>query len=316
MILSEWHRQIQTVVDEIDRHILLGDDEALTLRALSEALGYSKYHATRQFRALSGMPLREYRNKRRLAFALLQVRDTDRSLLDIAIDHGFSSHEAFSRAFRAAYGLSPSAYRAHPVPVVLRTKIHPFDSYILGIGGIGMIESAGDIRIYYVSIPAHKFLHVKNYESDGYFDFWEKQDAQPGQDCDTICGLLDSMRGKLDGDDASIGVFSGQVMARLYEPDGRCPQAYGVRLPQGYVGTVPPQMRMLDVPEAEYIVFEHGPFDFERQCEPVGEALAKAVDAYSFAGTGYQPDAAPGRVSYEYFDPAQFAKRILPVRKG
>ena len=57
------------------------------------------------------------------AFALKEVRDTDRSILAIALDHGFSSHEAFTRAFKAAYGLTPSAFRARPRPVVLRTKL-------------------------------------------------------------------------------------------------------------------------------------------------------------------------------------------------
>jgi hypothetical protein len=60
-------------------------------------------------------------------------------------------------------------------------------------------------------------LHIKNYESNGYWDFWEKQDKIPGQDCDTICGLLDSIKGKLDGKDDVIGKYSGQIIAHIYE---------------------------------------------------------------------------------------------------
>ena len=58
----------------------------------------------------------------------------------------------------------------------------------------------------------HKFLHSKNYESNGYWDFWQKQSSIPGQDCETICGLLDSIRGKLDDDGGSESDSgSGQV---------------------------------------------------------------------------------------------------------
>lgn len=65
-----------------------------------------------------------------------------------------------------------------------------------------MIKSTDGVKIYFVTIPAHKFLHIKNYESNGYWDFWQKQNLIPGQDCETICGLLDSIKGKLDDGEA------------------------------------------------------------------------------------------------------------------
>ena len=56
-------------------------DEALTLRALAQKLGYSEYYTSRKFRELAGMTLRDYLRLRRLAFALRDVRDTDASIL-------------------------------------------------------------------------------------------------------------------------------------------------------------------------------------------------------------------------------------------
>ena len=311
--MNEWYRQIQNAVNEIDESIKHRDDEALTLCVLSQKLGYSEYHTTRKFKELSGMSFRNYLRLRRLAFALLDVRDTKKGFLEIAVDYGFSSHEAFSRAFKSAYGITPTDYRKHPVPVVLRTKINTFDRYILGIGEIGMIKSTEEIKIYFVSIPAHKFLHIKNYESNGYFDFWEKQSNIPGQDCDTICGLLDSIKGKLDGDDRIIGKYSGQIMAHIYENGGKCPEAYGIRLAADYDGVIPEHMMLLDIPAAEYIVFEHGPFDFEQESISVGEKLEAAMNTFDFSGTDYKPDKSAGRIMYFYFDPESFEKRILPV---
>ena len=58
--MYEWHKQIQSIVDEIDNCIKSRDDEALTLGALSERLGYSEFYTTRKFREIAGMPLREY----------------------------------------------------------------------------------------------------------------------------------------------------------------------------------------------------------------------------------------------------------------
>jgi len=263
------------------------------------------------------MPFRDYLRLRRLAFALIEVRDTHRSFLDIAIDYGFSSHEAFTRAFKVAYSITPNTYRKHPKPVVLRTKIRPFDRYFLGIGEIGMVKatSTEGVKIYYVTIPAHKFLHIKNYESNGYWDFWQKQDKIQGQNCDTICGLLDSIKGKLDGKDDVIGKFSGQIMAHINEADGKRPECYGSRLPADYSGEVPPQMHLVDVPEAKYIVFEHGPFDYEQENSSVGDRVITAAEGFDYSETEYILDDSLGRMAYFYHDPEQFYKHIKPVRK-
>lgn len=293
--MYEWQKQIQMIVDEIDSCIKNYEDEALTLRCLSRRLGYSEFYTTRKFREISGMQLRDYLRHRKLAFALKEVRDSDKSLLHIAFDYGFSSHEAFTRAFKAAYGITPSEYRKNPLPVVLRTKINPFDRYFLGLGEIGMMKSDEDVKIYFVTIPAHKFMHIKNYESNGYWDFWQKQSLIPGQDRETICGLLDSIKGKLDDDGGSEpNSGSGQIMAYINDPDGRlCDWGYprtechGVRLPADYDGEVPPQLMMIDVPEAEYIVFEHGPFDYEQENRSVEEKIEKAMADFDFSGTGY-----------------------------
>ena len=321
--MYEWHKQIQIIVDEIDECIKHRDDEALTLRFLSRKLGYSEFHTTRKFKEISGMQFKDYLRLRKLAFALIEVRDSERSILDIAFDYGFSSHEAFTRAFKTTYGIAPSEYRKKPIPVVLRTKIVPFDRYFLGIGEIGMAKSTEDIKIYFVTIPAHKFLHIKNYESNGYWDFWQKQKKIPGQDHDTICGLLDSIKGKLDdkgGSEPNSG--SGQIMAYINDPDGRpfCygvprVECYGVRLASDYKGEVPPQMLMIDVPEAEYIVFEHGPFDYEQENRSVEEKVDTAIANFDFADTAYCPDTSPGRMAYFFHDPEQFWKCIRPVRK-
>ena len=321
--MYEWQKQIQMIVDEIDSCIKNYEDEALTLRCLSRRLGYSEFYTTRKFREISGMQLRDYLRHRKLAFALKEVRDSDKSLLHIAFDYGFSSHEAFTRAFKAAYGITPSEYRKNPLPVVLRTKINPFDRYFLGLGEIGMMKSDEDVKIYFVTIPAHKFMHIKIYESNGYWDFWQKQSLIPGQDRETICGLLDSIKGKLDDDGGSEpNSGSGQIMAYINDPDGRlCDWGYprtechGVRLPADYDGEVPPQLMMIDVPEAEYIVFEHGPFDYEQENRSVEEKIEKAMADFDFSGTGYCYDTQPGRILYFYFNPEQYFKYIRPVKK-
>ncbi len=321
--MYEWQKQIQIIIDEIDTCIKAYNDEALTLRSLSHRLGYSEFYTTRKFKEISGMQLRAYLRHRKLAFALKEVRDSEKCLLDIAFNYGFSSHEAFTRAFKVTYGVTPSEYRKKPSPVVLRTKINPFDRYFLGFGEIGMMKSTENIKIYFVTIPAHKFLHIKNYESNGYWDFWQKQSLIPGQDCETICGLLDSIKGKLDdagGSEPNSG--SGQIMAYINDPKGRLcdwgiprSECFGVRLPMDFKGDVPSQMFIIDVPEAEYIVFEHGPFDYEQENRSVEEKVEKAMATFDYTVSQYYLDTSPGRITYFYHNPEQYFKYIRPLRR-
>lgn len=321
--MYEWQKQIQIIVDEIDENIKNYNDEALTLGFLSRRLGYSEFYTTRKFKEISGMKFREYLHHRRLSFALKEVRDNEKRIFDIAFDYGFSSHEAFTRAFKNAYCISPSEYRKNPKPVVLRTKINPFDRYLLGLGEIGMVKSTDDVKIYFITIPAHKFLHIKNYESNGYWDFWQKQNEIPGEDNETICGFLDSIKGKLDddgGNESNSG--NGQVMAYINDVEGRlCDwgipriECYGVRLPFDYNGEVPPHMIMADIPEAEYLVFEHGPFNYEQENRSVEEKMEKAMATFAFEGTGYKFDTTQGRIIYFHHNPERFWKYIRSVIK-
>ncbi len=161
------------------------------------------------------------------------------------------------RAFKEGLRREPQRLPGRARPRRAQTILRPFDCYLTeGAGDRNETQSAGEVRTYFVHIPAHKFLHICNYESNGYWDFWQRQSAIPGQDCETICGLLASIPGKLDdagGENEDAG--SGQLMAWINEPTGRIcswgillAEAYGVRLPADYAGPVPAQMQLMDVP--------------------------------------------------------------------
>ncbi len=110
-------------------------------------------------------------------------------------------------------------------------------------------------------------------------------------------------------------------MAFINEPTGRIcswgiplAECYGVRLPADWDGEVPEQMLLMDVPEGEYIVFEHGSFDFETENQAVEAKIEKAMMAFDYAASGYQLDMTQGRVFYFYHDCNRFWKYIRPVK--
>ncbi len=85
----------------------------LTLSALAEACGVSAYHLAHTFGEAAGLSVMHYVRGRRLSEAAEALASgAARDILNLALEAGYGSHEAFSRAFRAQFGTTPEAVRA------------------------------------------------------------------------------------------------------------------------------------------------------------------------------------------------------------
>jgi AraC family transcriptional regulator len=83
----------------------------------------STYHFRRMFSSLAGMPLSTYVRRRRMTLAAAEVLAGERGLLEIAIRFGYSSSEAFGRAFLDVHGVTPGAARASAVQLTTQPKL-------------------------------------------------------------------------------------------------------------------------------------------------------------------------------------------------
>jgi AraC family transcriptional regulator len=83
----------------------------LSLQALANESGYSRVHFIRMFRTATGYSPHNYLLNLRLERARELLRNPAVSLIDIALDCGFSSHSHMSRLFHKSVGVTPSAYR-------------------------------------------------------------------------------------------------------------------------------------------------------------------------------------------------------------
>jgi AraC family transcriptional regulator len=105
---SEYERRIHRVTAHIDRHL----DEPLDLESLAAVANFSAFHFHRLFRAWTGETLGDYLRRRRVETGALRLVTQPRStVLEVALAVGFGSGEAFARAFRQRFGVSPSAWR-------------------------------------------------------------------------------------------------------------------------------------------------------------------------------------------------------------
>lgn len=99
--------QLQLGVDHIEANL----DYELPLADVARAAGVSRWHFQRIFSAVTGETLKTYIRSRRLARSLERLACTDIRIIDIAILAGYESQEAFTRAFRTAFDMTPYQFR-------------------------------------------------------------------------------------------------------------------------------------------------------------------------------------------------------------
>lgn len=101
-MLEQWNKALDYIENNLDGEIDPTELARITLT--------SEYHFRRVFSALAGMPLSQYIRARRMTVATADILDGV-GVLDVAIEYGYSSGDAFSRAFRQMNGMTPSDAR-------------------------------------------------------------------------------------------------------------------------------------------------------------------------------------------------------------
>jgi AraC family transcriptional regulator len=86
-------------------------DNELSLEAMAEHAGVSRSHLSRIFPVATGLQLSTYVRGRRLSEAAKELAKGAPDILNVALDAGYGSHEAFTRAFREQFGLTPDDVR-------------------------------------------------------------------------------------------------------------------------------------------------------------------------------------------------------------
>jgi AraC family transcriptional regulator len=110
--LHDYKRRVLRALVHIQQHL----DDPLRLDELAGIACFSPCHFHRVFRGMVGESVKEHIRRLRLERAASHLKLGKAPVTQVALDAGYASHEAFTRAFAAAFGTPPSAFRASRRP--------------------------------------------------------------------------------------------------------------------------------------------------------------------------------------------------------
>ena len=117
---------VDVLADALDDHEATGEE-------LAARLYLSRYHFDRLISSVAGEPPSAFRRRILLERAAYRLVTTRLTILDIAVEAGYGSHEAFSRAFTRAYGMGPRRWRQQPTQTQIEA---PSDVHFHPPGGL------------------------------------------------------------------------------------------------------------------------------------------------------------------------------------
>lgn len=231
-IIVKWLKRMQECIIYIEENL----KNDIDMNELSKITFLSRRYFFRMFEAVTDISVVEYIRKRRMTLAASELMFSNKKVIDIALDYGYSSSESFSRAFKNIHGISPSSVAKSDC----KLKSYPPLSFQIKIRG----DTEMDYRI--VKKEAFKVIGKsfittdENYQSHKDVPvFWNKL----GKD-----GTLEKLQKANNSKEHRYGI----CMPQLKENDKEF--EYIVAVP--YNGKNVNDCIVYDIPEATWVVFE------------------------------------------------------------
>jgi AraC family transcriptional regulator len=188
--------QVEKAIWFIENHF----GREIALDDIAVNCGVSRFYLSRLFGEVTGHSVTRYLRGRRLSEAAKELAAGAPDILSVALDAGYNSHEAFTRAFRDQFGTTPELVRARGnlenIPLVEpitmnKTAVKPIAAprfetgrtlLIAGLGDRYSFETNGGIPMLWQRVGEH-FGHIPgqvgmvgygvcyNFEDDGHFDY-------------------------------------------------------------------------------------------------------------------------------------------------
>ena len=86
--------------------------DSFDMKEMSERFGFSESYLRELFLKNVKVPVMQYYRRRKIMASAFELLHSDKKIIDIALENGFSNHESYTRAFRRVFYMSPSQFRS------------------------------------------------------------------------------------------------------------------------------------------------------------------------------------------------------------
>lgn len=202
----------------------------LNLEDVATACGVTHFHLAHAFARRAGLPLVKYLRARRLTIAARQLANRKADILELALESGYASHEAFSRAFKSQFKVTPRAVRAAAST-----------DHLVLVDPLKLSDLSMPLKVSPVRTKASAFVAI---------GLWSR--IRVG-DTSTAAGLWQSFMEQahrlVARDEAPLGISRTTDDADVVDYACAAVINASARPPRG--------MSRIEVPAREYAVFEH-----------------------------------------------------------
>lgn len=266
---------VKQMKDYIRSHL----QQPITAGDIAKAAGYSQYHATRLFKARTGMSPFEYIRRERLTKSAHALRKGTPKVIDIALDFVFDSHEGFTRAFSNAFGITPKKYSDYPAPSGWLIPYRYLDRQKIKQEEANMENKTSVIFTQIMERPKRKLILRRSKKAEDYFAYCEEFGCGEGNASSTwdiLCGIKEAIY-------EPVGLWLHDSM----RPAGTGVYAHGVEVPYDYSGQIPEGFDCIELEPCKMLVFQGEPYDDESFGEAVSLCMER-IERFNPEVYGYQ----------------------------
>ena len=227
----EWLTNLSNAIEYIENNL----DKEISYDEAARIACCSTYYFQRMFTYVAGITLADYIRRRRMSQAAFELQRTEKKVVDVAFEYGYSSPTSFNRAFQSVHGITPAAAKSRGS---LLNAYPPIKFSVEVTGGSAMsyhIEDEEEMRIVGIRTPLVEDMEENHRNVP---EFWNN--TLKGAGFSQICGL-------------STEEPKGILGITVYEN----PQNFFYYIAAATDAPVPVGMYEYKIPAATWVVFEN-----------------------------------------------------------
>lgn len=251
-------------------------DDSFNANDVCSDIGYSRRQVDRLLKKYLNKTLQEYITAVCLTESAIELLNTKKSILEIALNSHFETHEGFSRSFYKKFHIIPSIYRDKKIAISLFIQ-YPISHYYALLKHKEESFMKNNLSLCMITIKEQrkrKLIYLPSQNAQDYFSYCKEVGCEWE-------GLLNSIEEKFEP--AALI----ELPAKLVE-NGSSKIAAGIEVPLDYDKELPKPYKMVELPECIMLYFQSEPYKNEEDFCKAIESTYTAIERYNPALYGYK----------------------------